>query len=200
MIVIRIFTIFIVIICSTIQASQAGKDKFTYYRDFWNPLYHGKILNYCNFSKEECGKSVADKYCRFMGYESSSKIITAYNVGVTNYLDKCLGSPGCTGWNCNGFRLIRCISKIKHSPVQSYYFRTQTFVLPRMDNYRIAWCYKDSIGCGARVAFSFCRRMGFMKALNYEIDKDVHATKALGNHKLCFGNTCQAFNSITCYR
>lgn len=200
----RLFGVILLAVYSAIVAAHAAKDNLSYYRDFWNPNYHGKLLNYCLSNKNillhgvnSCGKNVADKYCKFMGYDSSSKSIIAHNVGFTNYLDTC---TGCKGWNCDGFTLIRCVSTIKHSPIKAYYFREQQFVLPRFGHYRIDWCYKNGKYCGQRVANSFCRRMGFVKAVQYKIDRKIKATKSLGNHKLCFGDGCNAFASITCYR
>ncbi|OGV37935.1 MAG: hypothetical protein A3E88_03305 [Legionellales bacterium RIFCSPHIGHO2_12_FULL_35_11] len=180
-----------------LKNATAGEDSLAYYRDFWDPHYHGKLLNYCSRDKKDCGVNIASKFCKLMGYEKSSKALIAYNVGVSIYMDNC---PLCKGWDCNAFKLIRCSSNLKHSPVQSYYFREQTFVLPRFEKYRIAWCYENGKGCGYRGAYSFCRRMGFSKTVDYKIDKSIYATKSLGDHKLCFGEECQAFASITCFR
>jgi hypothetical protein len=198
--VIRLFTVIIAIFFN-IGFLHAKKDDLSYYNDFWNPQYHNKSLNYCMLYSKECGGAVADKFCKVMGYENSSKSIIAHNVGLANYLDACKKcSTHCKGWNCNGFKLIRCAGKLSHTPAQSYYFRSKTFVLPRFNKYRVAWCYADGNDCGKKVAFSFCRRMGYQKEIGYKKDPLIKATKDIGNQQLCFGDKCDAFSYITCYR
>ncbi len=39
-----------------------------------------------------------------------------------------------------------------------------------------------------------------MNAELYKKQENVQATKAIGNQKLCFGDQCRGFSSITCYR
>lgn len=185
------------------SSSCYGLDKnLTYYHDFWDPLYHGEILNYCLYDGSKCGLDVADKYCQLLGYESATKSIIAYNVGLTKYLDGCENCKRveCKGWDCNGFKLIRCKNRFSHTPVKPYYFNAQTFVLPRFNKYRVAWCYKDEKNCGKMAANSFCRQMGFMRVAEYHIDKEINATRAIGSGELCFGQKCQGFSSITCSR
>jgi hypothetical protein len=42
--------------------------------------------------------------------------------------------------------------------------------------------------------------MGFIKAKNFVKEVGVSATKAIGSQELCFGERCNAFESIICYR
>lgn len=165
-------------------------------RNFWSPTFHTQRLNYCTLDGK-CGLAVANMYCRMMGYEQADEAIIEYNVGLTNYL---LSSAQCKGWRCNGFMLITCVGNFSHKPEKNYYYRSQRFVFPQFDNYRVDWCYQNGHGCGKRAAYSFCRRMGYMNAQYYKKQEDVSATKALGNKKLCFGEGCDGFSSITCYR
>ncbi len=187
----------VLIVLCWLSTTIYAADQQTYYRNFWNPTYHGRLLNYCIPAQKECGMPVANRYCELMGYDHASKIIVANNVGLTNYFGTC---NGCKGWNCKGFSEIVCVAKTLHKPARDYYFRLKKFVVPRFNHERVDWCYQDSQGCGKRAASSFCRRMGFLRAQSFKKESHVTATRSLGNQKLCFGEHCQAFSSITCYR
>jgi len=187
----------IILMCCINQILYADNNKQSYYRSFWNPKFHGKRLDYCSADKKLCGTEIANHYCQILGYDTSSKATIAYNVGVTNYLNAC---TGCKGWQCNGFTTINCVARTRHIPAKDYYFRSRTFVYPRFEHYRIDWCYRNGQGCGKRAAFSFCRRMGYERELGYKQDTQIEATRALGNHRLCFGEACRGFKQITCYR
>lgn len=168
-----------------------------YYRNYWYPTYHVQPLNYCKLDHQSCGHLVANRYCQIMGYEKAVQIIKDNNVGVSNYIES---KTRCIGWQCDGFRLIRCMKHQKHQPIADAYYRSKRFVFPRFNHYRVDWCYNNHQQCGARSAFSFCRRMGYLKATDFAIDKRALATKSLGDHQLCFGPKCRSFQSITCYR
>ncbi len=189
--------IIVFVSCLLINKAGAGNSEQNFYRNFWNPTYHIQRLNYCTVDGKICGLGVATRYCQMMGYNKADQQIIDYNVGLTNYL---LSRVMCKGWECNGFMLIRCVDKMSHTPPKNYYYRSAKFVFPRFGNYRVDWCYKEGHGCGQKVAYSFCRRMGYMKAQHYKKEPHVSATKALGNQKLCFGNECSGFSSISCYR
>lgn len=167
------------------------------YRDFWSPTYHGQRLAYCTLNGKKCGAAVADCYCRKMGYQRASTQIMEHNVGISNYLNS---RAQCQGWRCNGFKLIQCVGVVKHQPPAKYHYRSRRFAAPRIGHYRVDWCYENSKGCGQRAAYSFCRRMGYLKAQEYKKAPHLPATKALGNQRLCFGNECEGFSYITCYR
>lgn len=189
----------IVLLFATSMLGQAKTDNHqqNFYRNFWSPTYHIQRLNYCTLDGKQCGLAVASQYCKMLGYEKASEEIIDYNVGLTNYF---LIRAQCKGWNCNGFTLITCVGNFPHKPAKDYYYRLKRFVFPRFGHYRVDWCYENGQGCGQHAAHSFCRRMGFMNAHEYKKQEHVSATKAIGNHKLCFGKTCDGFSSITCYR
>ncbi|KTC65915.1 Uncharacterised protein (plasmid) [Legionella adelaidensis] len=178
----------------SIQAQEAAEKEF--YRNFWYPTYHGKRLNYCSF-KGKCGQPVATRYCQMLGYKDANKQVIDYNVGLTNFLGT---RAECRGWRCSGFKLITCVGKIGHKPAEKYYYRYRRFPLPRFQHYRVDWCYKNGTGCGQRAAYSYCRMLGYSKTKDYKIEPHVPATKALGNQRLCFGNQCNGFSYISCYR
>ena len=176
--------------------AHAGDPK-SYYRTFWSPLFHGHRLDYCVGEGKTCGLPVANHYCQLMGYEKATQQEIDYNVGMTRSFST---RKPCKGWQCNGFTMIRCMAKFTHKPVSNYYYRSQEFVFPRFNHGRVDWCYEEGTGCGERAAKSFCRRMGYTRAKQYKIQRHVSQTRAISNHKVCVGNDCNAFSSITCYR
>lgn len=183
---------------SFLFSAHAAKMNQTFSRDFWSPKYHGQSLNYCTLDNKSCGMPVAKQYCSMMGYQDASYTMIANNVGLTNFISS---KARCKNWRCDGFKLIRCTSKISHKPAADYYYRYQRFALPRINNYRMAWCSKDqNQGCGKQAAYSFCRQMGYMKTTHFNKQSHVPATQTIGDQKLCFGNSCQGFKEITCFR
>lgn len=193
----RHFLAIVLMAISLIGQANVKHLEHKFYRNFWSPTYHIQRLNYCSLDGKECGLAIANKYCQTLGYEKADEAIIDYNVGLTHYF---MSSAKCKGWGCNGFTLITCVGKFSDHLAKNYYYRAQRFVFPRFDHYRIDWCYKNGQGCGQRAAYSFCRRMGYMNAQYYKKQEHVAATKALGNKKLCFGENCSGFSSITCYR
>lgn len=167
------------------------------YTSFWHPTLRGERLDYCTYNHKDCGKIVADRYCKMMGYDFASQNVKAHNLGLTHFLDTRLR---CQGFQCNGFSNIACAKHLKHNPPRSYHYRKKRFVVPRYNQYRVDWCYKGNQGCGLEAANSFCSRMGFIKAKHYKKDVVVAATKKLGTEELCFNNHCQSFKVIVCAR
>ncbi len=182
---------------SIIGQLQAKTSNETFYRNFWFPTYRGERLHYCDVQGKECGLKVATRYCKMLGFASADQHIIDHNIGLANFLST---KAYCKGWRCDGFKTIRCVAFLPHRPPQSYSYRFKHFVFPRYDHYRVAWCYDGYGSCGAKAAYSFCRRMGYLGAKNYKLDQGIAATKALGNQKLCFGKHCNAFSYIDCYR
>ena len=197
MVLFRHLILFIFLVTPSIVAAEAVHHKQDFFRDFLSPTYHIERLNYCMLDGKECGLSVADQFCKIMGYEEAVKAIIDNNVGLTNYL---LTRAQCKGWRCNGFKIITCKKRFSHQPAKYYQYRSERFVFPRIDHYRVDWCYDNGKECGHRAAHSFCRKMGYMRARDYKIQEHVPATKALGDQKLCFGKLCNGFSDITCYR
>lgn len=189
-------TILFALIFLCLNVAVAGlntKDKL--FRNIWHPGYHCNRLAYCD--GPYCGKPVADQYCQRLGYDCSTKDIVAYNVGLTHALSN---RERCKGWRCDGFLLITCMAHLSHQPPRPYHYREREFVFPRYNNYRVDWCYERDEDCGARAANAFCDHLGFLKAIYFEKECHVNATKTIGSQELCFGPECTAFRTIICYR
>lgn len=195
-----VFTrIFIILLLTLLSSGHvwAGNKQQEMTRIFWSPKFHQARLSYCTSDHKKCGLALANEYCCLMGYKKAVHEVIDNNIGLANYFDV---REQCQGWKCNGFKLIRCAKYITHRPPNAYYYRSEQFNYPRFNHYRVAWCYKKSTQCGRKAAHSFCRRMGFTKEHGFEQEKSVNATKNIGDQKLCFGNTCNAFKYIRCYR
>lgn len=191
------FLVFIFLLCFFTMQSNAANLKNKAFRTIWHPTFLGERLDYCSFDGKECGKAVANRYCQMLGYDYSSQNVIAYNVGLTNYF---ASRVQCKGWRCNGFMAISCATGLSHNPPKPYHYREKQFFYPRYNDYRVDWCYDKNKGCGTRAANSFCSRMGYLQAKHFVKEVQISATKSIGSQELCFGNQCNAFKSILCYR
>lgn len=189
--------VFVFLLCSFSSYLNATQVQNRAFRNFWHPTYNGERLDYCTLDGKECGKIVANRYCRMLGYDYASQHVIAHNIGLTHYISS---RARCKGWTCNGFMTIGCTTGLAHTPPRPYHYREKKFVDPRFNNYRVDWCYDQKHGCGSRAANSFCSRMGFMQAKHFVKETQVGATKTIGSQKLCFGTQCSAFKIIVCYR
>lgn len=193
----RCFLIFIFLLCSFLSPLSVAGEKNKAFRTIWHPTFLGERLDYCTADGAICGKEVANRFCKMLGYEYSSQNVMAHNVGLTNFL---ASRVQCKGWRCNGFMTISCATTLSHKPPKSYHYREKRYANPRFNDYRLDWCYDKNKGCGARAANSFCSRMGYMRAKTYAKETQIGATKSIGSQELCFGNQCNGFKMIICSR
>jgi hypothetical protein len=190
-----LFFLSLLCLCAGQLSAHQRHDKA--FRSFWHPTYQGARLDYCTVDGKACGKQVASQYCQMLGYDYSNQHVIAHNVGLTNYL---LTRARCTGWQCNGFMTIGCAVGVSHSPPKPYHYRQKRFVVPRYNAYRVDWCYSKGKGCGAKAAYSFCNRLGYIQAKRYVMERQVSATQTIGSQELCFGMPCRGFKEIICSR
>lgn len=193
----RLGTILQAVLLFIIATSQVFAASNQVFRSYWHPKFLSERLSYCSLDGTQCGKKVADQYCKMLGYRHSSQSSIAYNLGLTNYLSS---RAQCKGWRCNGFMTIDCVTEFSHKPPRPYHYREKKYVYPRFNEYRIDWCYNKNTGCGKRAANSFCSRMGFTGAKGFAKEPLISATKTIGSQELCFGNECDAFRFIVCNR
>lgn len=193
----RYFVLFVLLFCSFTGNTVSVEKQNKAFRNFWHPTFHGERLDYCTLDGKACGQEVADKYCQMLGYEYSNQNEIAYNLGLTHFLGT---SVECKGWRCNGFMTISCASEVSHQPPKPYHYREKCFTDPRFNDYRVDWCYSQNQSCGRRAANSFCSRMGYIRAKAFIRETQIGATKTIGSQELCFGNKCDAFKMIVCYR
>jgi hypothetical protein len=160
-------------------------------------MFLGERLDYCTLDGKECGQKVADRYCQQLGYDYASQSTIASNLGLTHFIAT---SAQCTGWQCTGFMTINCVVGLSHTPPRAYHYKEKRFAYPRINDYRLDWCYSQNKDCGDRAAHSFCARMGYMNATRYIEEPQIAATQTIGTHTLCFGSECNAFKLIVCSR
>ena len=184
----------VLILCVVSIAGQAHKADDIYYRTFWNPVVQGKRLDYCASSAKVCGLPIAASFCKIMGYDAVSQAEIDYNVGFTKHFDN---AALCKGWNCHGWKLIRCKSHFKKKTDNTL---TKVFYYPRMHWARVDYCYMKGSGCGQRAAYAFCRSMSYEHVLSFKKQSHVLSTCTLGEQRRCFGNECDSFYQITCTR
>lgn len=192
----RVLATIVMIVCLS-DTTCANTKQNLMYRDFWHPLYHGERLNYCSLDGKSCGLTLATQYCKGMGYTHATQAIKAPNLGLTHFFPV---SARCRGWNCHGFTTINCAMPNSHPPAKAYHYREKQFTVPRFNHYRLDYCYEPNKGCGKRAADAFCIKMGYAKALRFERETKILATKNLSQGNLCFGQSCDGFKNIICYR
>ncbi len=79
----------------------------------------------------------------------------------------------------------------------------QRFLAPELGSYRLDVCLRRGAECGEPAAGIWCRQRGYHHASAWEQDRATNAsqpTLLLGEGRLCSGNGCQGFASITCAR
>ena len=117
---------------------------------------------------------------------------------LNHYLEKI--NRDCRNWRCNGFKVIRCVRAIRHTPIPPYDYRERRFVWPHDHHCLIDWCLSKNKDCGKPVAESFCKRQGYMHAKSFKKKSHVSSTRTLGSQELCRGNECSGFEELICYR
>lgn len=181
----------------SLLASSITPPQSTVYRTFWHPMLKAERLDYCHENRTQCGVSVANCYCKSMGYNEASSFRKAPNLGLTRLIS---GENECRGWKCSGFEFIKCKGKRTYSSRPQSDYKQEIFVRPRWRNYPLAWCYANHGLCGKRAAYAFCRWQGYGKVIKYSTAKCVHASKEIGTSALCFNNECKSYEYIVCGR
>jgi hypothetical protein len=77
---------------------------------FFNPTYTGYRLDFCKTFARDCGRPVANMYCRLRGYRGALSYGIAHDIGIPNSRrTRMIGSGHfCNASYCDGFRFIRC--------------------------------------------------------------------------------------------
>ena len=173
----------------------ANQDKYMY-KNFWNPKIRNLPLAACFLTKPGCGMAVADEYCKYLNYEKARSFKIAPNVGLTHFFDQ---TAKCQGWGCDSLSLIECEKKFPKTH-ELYKYKYIKFEYPRYEHHRIDWCFEKHKDCGKKVAYSFCRRMGYITTVGFSKEAPLANTRYLANGGLCYGENCAGFKSISCKR
>ena len=166
------------------------------YKNFWNPQVKNLPLAACFLTKPGCGLAVANEYCKFLEYDYAKSFKITPNVGLTHFFDQ---TAKCQGWYCDSLSLIECVKKFPKVN-ELYKYKYRNFDYPRYENHRVAWCLEKDKNCGKEVAYSFCRRMGYLNVLKFSKDSPLANTRYMANGGLCYGENCEGFKNISCLR
>jgi len=77
------------------------------------------------------------------------------------------------------------------------------FFEPGIDGKRLDWCLSWGKDCGQDVAYVWCIKNGYIKAIYWEADKGIgkkYPTMMLNSRQVCNKNSCSGFRTIVCYR
>lgn len=75
----------------------------------------------------------------------------------------------------------------------------KVFPEPKLDRYRVDWCYKLNESCGRPAADHFCRLKGFKKARQYEVAHNIGLTRVMSDGYICRHKDCDGFKFIQCW-
>lgn len=192
------YWILIVIACSgSLCASSQTRIQAKVYETFWQPLFRGEQLSYCDEKKLHCGRAIARQYCGQLGYAGVDQFEQAANLGLTSFIS---GRNRCQGWQCDGFAWIKCYGyrRYQHRPLSDY--RQKLFALPYWRKFPLAWCGLHQQDCGKKVAYRFCRWQGYARVKSFSNARSVVASKSIANNALCIQEDCKGFDYIICAR
>lgn len=161
---------------------------------FYNPVYKGKRLDWCVNWAQGCGKSAADRYCRYRGFKKSVGHVKANNIGLSKPT-RLIGTGAiCDQAMCDGFRKIKCfkptVKKVK-------------FIRPKWQGKRLDWCVNWAQGCGKAAANKFCKAKGFTKSYGFGKANNIgasHPTRLIGTGAICDQAMCDGFSVIGCVK
>jgi len=175
----------VTLLCVSVAFSGLASADSKMYRA---PLLNGYKLDWCYTWAKDCGQRAANAYCQRRGYRRASNFKIDHNVGEPTRL---IGDQAklCSSDECDSFRYIRC-----SRPDQ------RTVRKPKLNGYRLDWCFTWAKNCGRRVANAYCREIGFNRSTNFKIARNVGVpTRLIGDRaKLCSSDECDSFRHITC--
>lgn len=178
-----------------VDASSDTLPQKRLYRIFWHPQLGGERLNYCNETKTECGKSIANGYCQTLGFHHARRFELAYHLGLTHFLS---GKNACQGWQCSGFDWIECAGARNYQQRPESDYSQALFVKPRWKKMRLDYCYDGTRGCGQRAAYAYCRWQGYLHVVSFKKSSNVLASRQMGRGKQCYGKHCEGYEYIIC--
>jgi hypothetical protein len=195
----RIWIAIILVFYSFLSYASSQSPKQTLvYETFWQPMFHGERLSYCDPSETICGQAIAQQYCCLLGYAGVNRFAKAENLGLTRYLS---GRHECQGWQCAGFAWIKCFGHRRYHSRPLSDYQHKLFARPHWMKFPLAWCAgKTKKTCGKQAAYEFCRWQGYADVLRFSKPKPVIASRNIHNNELCIEQACKSFEYIICKR
>lgn len=144
----------------------------------------GGLYAFCQ--NNGCGYPAAHRYCRRRGHPGARQF-RPFRVN------------NCVGRRCIAFRWIRCIGNRYGGFNRPYRGFRRTFYAPRFNGAVVDHCLWWATRCGSPAAHSFCRRVGFTRAISYSRFRPGR-TWVLNSRRFCNGGGCVGFRQVTCIR
>src|SRR5262245_1234286 len=184
-------------------ASTVNAQDGFYERPRWQ---NDERLDWCKrwgAKPHECGKSVADEFCRSRRF-TAARDFRAENAGGHTRM---MSGQTCSDKGCLGFAVIACTGPVAGTNIGGQ--KQASFANPAWKGGRLDWCmqYRNVFGqapratsCGAPVADEFCRSKGFKGHLYVRADANQPGggpTQTIQGGS-CRGSHCRGVQLITC--
>jgi hypothetical protein len=164
------------------------------------PTVDNIALDWCLTWAADCGKPAADYFCRLKGYQQSVNFQEAQDVGYTK-----LPKTGqiCSAQYCDSFAFVDCQGYSSTTPPYNpgQPGQQNSYSYPSIRGYRLDWCRLWATDCGQGAADSFCRSMGYSRAISFDIDSDIglrSPTMVIESGQICSEAFCDGFKYINC--
>lgn len=161
-------------------------------KTFPKPKHGANRLDWCLNWGTDCGKPVANAFCKAKGYEKAKAFGIAKDIGAATPTRLISTGAVCDEPHCDGFTYITC---------EKAQIAMLTVLAPKYKGNRLDWCVDWSVGCGQQAATAFCKSRGFKLAVAFKIAPDIGAatpTRLIGTGAVCDQNFCDGFSTITC--
>ena len=150
--------------------------------------HNGYALDWCMTFARDCGKPVADQFCRSKGHKKAKNWKQSTPGTQTMTLQQnSICDPSHT--RCDSFKFIQCEPK------------QQAFYNPKHNGYRMDWCRTFSNECGKPAAVAFCKSKGFQTAVSHKQAYNTgKQTMTIGQNSICDPRhtRCDGFKKIVC--
>lgn len=161
---------------------------------FNTPVIRGGYrLDWCLHWARDCGRPAADEFCRRRGFRRALRFAIDEDIGHRDPTRIITSGRICDQRFCDGFRFITCVRPEPEDEV---------FRAPRIrGGYRLDWCLRWAADCGRPAADEFCRRRGFRRAGDFEMDEDIghrDPTRIITSGRVCNQRFCDGFRYIRC--
>jgi hypothetical protein len=167
-------------------------------KTYQKPTYSDLRLDWCwTLSDKDCGKTVADTFCRGRRFTGAKDFRGEKAGGATRFIGS---RETCKGASCFGFASITCFG-----PIQQCTQGTTdvcNYPNPAWKGKRLDWCREWGTNCGRPAANAFCQKMGFARSVYERSDNKPGGgpTRMIGTDQICDKSFCLAFNTINCSR
>jgi hypothetical protein len=175
-------------------AAASGGAALAVEKVFPKPKQGGDRLDWCLNWGTDCGKPVAEVFCKAKGYAKSTGYGMAADIGGATPTRLITTGAVCDQPYCDGFSYIKCFKPGGGGA-------TASFGKPKYKGNRLDWCVNWSVGCGQEAATAWCKTKGFAKAVGFKMAPDIGVatpTRLIGTGAVCDQGFCDGFTFITC--